>query len=247
MTQIGPYAAAPHRHKCASACARSKSHARSMLLVSGYSTTCRTSPTTRSSPITTCDDFRLERLDSTGLGASASWRMDFPLGRSLGRRGDHRARPAAPDRARGARRSPRADPDARRVPAGRRSDHEMTRVEYEFETRPRQSGGPAEGVARHARLAAAQGPPRAAPHGAVPSKTEPLQPTRSDRRLDRLPRSMDRVRKLPWLPAALVAAALVDRFSRSPPAARRRRRSKAPRASSSRWATPTTRCSSPGC
>ena len=41
------------------------------------------------------------------------------------------------------------------------------------------------------------------------SRTEPLPPTRSDRRLDRLPRSMDRVRKLPWLPAALVAAALV--------------------------------------
>src|SRR5687768_13490881 len=29
-------------------------------------------------------DFRLQRLDSTGLGASASWRMDFPLARRWG-------------------------------------------------------------------------------------------------------------------------------------------------------------------
>src|SRR5688572_25246463 len=30
------------------------------------------------------ENFRIGRLDSTGLGASASWRMSFPLGRQWG-------------------------------------------------------------------------------------------------------------------------------------------------------------------
>jgi uncharacterized protein YndB with AHSA1/START domain len=80
-------------------------------------------------------DFRLERLDSTGLGASASWRMDFPLGRF---RGDAAITELDPPHrivleGRGGRigRIPiRAE--YRLVPA----DHGMTRVEYEYETRP---------------------------------------------------------------------------------------------------------------
>ena len=102
-------------------------------------------------------DFRLERLDSTGLGAAASWRMDFPLGRVWGDASITELGSSPQDRARGARRSYRPDPDARRVPAGR-SGHGMTRVEYEFESRARESRGSPEGVPRDARVVAAQGP-----------------------------------------------------------------------------------------
>jgi uncharacterized protein YndB with AHSA1/START domain len=79
-------------------------------------------------------DFRLDRLDSTGLGASASWRMDFPLGRFWGDaaitevelpyrivlEGSSGRLGRIPIRA-----------EYRLVPV----DHGMTRVEYEFDTR----------------------------------------------------------------------------------------------------------------
>lgn len=80
-------------------------------------------------------DFRLERLDSSGLGAAASYRLDFPLGKQwgdaaitgldaphlvvlegrLGRIGRIRTRA-----------------EYRLTQA----DHGMTRVEYRFETEP---------------------------------------------------------------------------------------------------------------
>ena len=109
-------------------------------------------------------DFRLERLDSTGLGAAASWRMDFPARTGLGRRLDHRARSPSQDRARGARRSYRPDPDARRVPAGRGgSRHDACGVRVRVAAR--QSRRSPEGVPRDARLVAAQGPPGPAADG----------------------------------------------------------------------------------
>jgi uncharacterized protein YndB with AHSA1/START domain len=80
-------------------------------------------------------DFRLERLDSSGLGAAASWRMDFPLGRVWGDAAITELDP--PHRilleGRGGRigRIP-TRAEYRLVPV----DHEMTRVEYEFETKP---------------------------------------------------------------------------------------------------------------
>jgi uncharacterized protein YndB with AHSA1/START domain len=80
-------------------------------------------------------EYRLGRLDSTGLGASASWRMDFPLARRWG------------DAA-----ITEIDPPHRIVLEGRSGrigripmraeyvlvpiDHGMTRVEYRFETSP---------------------------------------------------------------------------------------------------------------
>ena len=81
-------------------------------------------------------DFRLERIDSSGLGASASWRMDFPLARVWG---DAAITELDPPHlivlegrsGRIGRIATRAE--YRLVPA----DHGMTRVEYRFETRPR--------------------------------------------------------------------------------------------------------------
>jgi uncharacterized protein YndB with AHSA1/START domain len=81
------------------------------------------------------DDFRLERLQSTGVGASASYRLDFPLGRQ---RGDTvittldaphlvvlegRAGRIGRIRTRAEYRLTEAD-------------HDMTQVEYRFETEP---------------------------------------------------------------------------------------------------------------
>jgi uncharacterized protein YndB with AHSA1/START domain len=80
-------------------------------------------------------DFRLGRLDSTGLGASASWRLDFPLGRVWGDSAITELDP--PHRivleGRGGRigRIP-TRAEYRLIPV----DHRMTRVEYEFETKP---------------------------------------------------------------------------------------------------------------
>jgi uncharacterized protein YndB with AHSA1/START domain len=80
-------------------------------------------------------DFRLERLNSTGIGASASYRLDFPLGRQWG------------DAVITALEAPhlvvleggvgrigriRTRAEYRLTPA----DHDMTRVEYRFETEP---------------------------------------------------------------------------------------------------------------
>jgi uncharacterized protein YndB with AHSA1/START domain len=80
-------------------------------------------------------DFRLERLDSTGLGASASWRMDFPLGRIRGDAAiteiDRPHRIVLEGREGRIGRIP-TRAEYRLVPV----DHGMTRVEYEFETRP---------------------------------------------------------------------------------------------------------------
>ena len=81
-------------------------------------------------------DFRLGRVDSTGLGASASWRMDFPLARTWG---DAAITEVDPPHlivlegrsGRIGRIATRAE--YRLVP----TDHGMTRVVYRFETRPR--------------------------------------------------------------------------------------------------------------
>ncbi len=80
-------------------------------------------------------DFRLERLDSTGVGASASWRMDFPLARTWGDAAIVEADPPhlivlEGRSGRIGRVATRAE--YRLVP----SDHGMTRVEYRFETHP---------------------------------------------------------------------------------------------------------------
>jgi uncharacterized protein YndB with AHSA1/START domain len=80
-------------------------------------------------------DFRLQRLDSSGVGAAARWRMNFPLGRVWSDATITQLEP--PHRivleGRGGRigRIPiRAE--YRLVPV----DNGMTRVEYEYETRP---------------------------------------------------------------------------------------------------------------
>ena len=80
-------------------------------------------------------DFRLERLDPAGLGAAASWSMDFPLGRV---RGDATITELDPPHrivleGRGGRigRIP-TRAEYRLIPV----DHGMTRIEYEFESRP---------------------------------------------------------------------------------------------------------------
>jgi uncharacterized protein YndB with AHSA1/START domain len=78
-------------------------------------------------------DFRLERLDSTGLGAAARWRMDFPLARVWG---DATITEFDPPHlivlegssGRLGRIKTRAE--YRLVPAG----NDMTRVEYRFES-----------------------------------------------------------------------------------------------------------------
>jgi uncharacterized protein YndB with AHSA1/START domain len=78
-------------------------------------------------------DFRLERLDSRGVGASASYRLDFPLGRQWG------------DAAITTLESPhRVVLEGRAGRIGRihtraeylltPADHDMTRIEYRFET-----------------------------------------------------------------------------------------------------------------
>jgi uncharacterized protein YndB with AHSA1/START domain len=78
-------------------------------------------------------DFRLERLDSTGLGASASWRMDFPLGHLWGDAAitelERPHRIVLEGRSGRTGRIP-TRAEYRLIPA----DHEMTRVEYSFET-----------------------------------------------------------------------------------------------------------------
>jgi uncharacterized protein YndB with AHSA1/START domain len=82
-------------------------------------------------------DFRLERLDSRGVGASASYRLDFPLGRQWG------------DAAITTLESPhRVVLEGRAGRIGRiqtraeylltPADHDMTRVEYRFETESEQ-------------------------------------------------------------------------------------------------------------
>jgi uncharacterized protein YndB with AHSA1/START domain len=80
-------------------------------------------------------DFRLERLDSTGLGAAASWRMDFPLGRLRGDGAitelDRPHRIVLEGRGGRIGRIP-TRAEYRLIPV----DHGMTRIEYEFETRP---------------------------------------------------------------------------------------------------------------
>jgi uncharacterized protein YndB with AHSA1/START domain len=80
-------------------------------------------------------DFRLERLDSRGVGASASYRLDYPLGKEWGDAAITELEP--PHRVvlegqlgRIGRIRTRAE--YRLVPA----DHDMTRVEYRFETTP---------------------------------------------------------------------------------------------------------------
>jgi uncharacterized protein YndB with AHSA1/START domain len=80
-------------------------------------------------------DFRLERLNSRGLGASASYRLDFPLGRQWGDaaitavEAPHRV--LLEGRAGRLGRIP-TRAEYRLTPA----DHDMTRVEYRFETEP---------------------------------------------------------------------------------------------------------------
>lgn len=80
-------------------------------------------------------DFRLERLDSRGLGAAASYRLAFPLGRQWG------------DAAIAALEPPhRVVLEGRMGRIGRirtraeyrltAADHDMTRVEFRFETEP---------------------------------------------------------------------------------------------------------------
>jgi uncharacterized protein YndB with AHSA1/START domain len=78
-------------------------------------------------------DFRLERLDSTGLGASASWRMSFPLARLWGDAAITEIDP--PHRIVLQGRSGRLGriktrAEYRMVPI----EHGMTRVEYRFES-----------------------------------------------------------------------------------------------------------------
>jgi uncharacterized protein YndB with AHSA1/START domain len=80
-------------------------------------------------------DFRLERLESRGVGASASYRLDFPLARQWG--DTVITELEAPHRivlegriGRIGRIPTRAE--FRLVPV----DHDMTRVEYRFESQP---------------------------------------------------------------------------------------------------------------
>jgi uncharacterized protein YndB with AHSA1/START domain len=78
-------------------------------------------------------DFRLGRIDSTGVGASASWRMDFPLARRWGDAAITELE--APHRILLEGRSGRIGrihtrAEYRLVPI----EHGMTRVEYRFES-----------------------------------------------------------------------------------------------------------------
>jgi uncharacterized protein YndB with AHSA1/START domain len=80
-------------------------------------------------------DFRLERLDSSGVGASASYRLEFPLGRQWGDAAitdlepPHRV--VLEGRA-GRIGRVRTRAEYRLTPI----DHDMTLVEYRFETVP---------------------------------------------------------------------------------------------------------------
>jgi uncharacterized protein YndB with AHSA1/START domain len=80
-------------------------------------------------------DFRLERLQSKGVGASASYRLDFPLGRQwgdaviTGLEAPHRV---VLEGSTGRIGRTRTRAEFRLTP----SDHGMTRVEYRFETEP---------------------------------------------------------------------------------------------------------------
>ena len=80
-------------------------------------------------------DFRLERLQSRGIGASASYRLDFPLGRQwgdaaiTGLEAPHRV---VLEGSTGRIGRTRTRAEFRLTPA----DHGMTRVEYRFETEP---------------------------------------------------------------------------------------------------------------
>jgi uncharacterized protein YndB with AHSA1/START domain len=80
-------------------------------------------------------DFRLERLDSSGVGASASFRLDFPLGRQWGDAAITLLEPPHRVVLEGrAGRIGRVRTRAEyRLTA---ADHDMTRVEYTFETEP---------------------------------------------------------------------------------------------------------------
>ena len=135
--------------------------------------------------------------------ASAS---TFRSARHVGRRGDHRARAAAPDRARGRSRAGSGGSRTRAEYTLTPADHDMTRVEYRFETDAGNAGRPAEGGARAARLAA---PRRAAGRcgrlAQVLEEGDRLRPRGPTRRLDRLPRSWTAVRKLPLAPRSRLA------------------------------------------
>ncbi len=62
------------------------------------------------------NDFRLERLQSSGMGAAASYRLDFPLGRQWGDAVITDLESPHLDRAGGQHRPHRAHPDAGGVP-----------------------------------------------------------------------------------------------------------------------------------
>jgi uncharacterized protein YndB with AHSA1/START domain len=80
-------------------------------------------------------DFRLERLDSSGMGASASYRLDFPLGRQWGDAAITDLE--APHRVVLEGRTGRIGRIRTRAEYTLTSaDHDMTRVEYRFETQP---------------------------------------------------------------------------------------------------------------
>jgi uncharacterized protein YndB with AHSA1/START domain len=80
-------------------------------------------------------DFRLERLASSGVGAAASYRLDFPLGRQWGDtaitvlEAPHRV--VLEGRA-GRIGRVRTRAEYRLTP----TDHDMTRIEYRYETQP---------------------------------------------------------------------------------------------------------------
>lgn len=80
-------------------------------------------------------DFRLQRVDSSGLGAAASYRLDFPLGKQWGDAAITELE--APYRVvleggtgRRGRVKTRAEFTLKQA------DHDMTRVQYRFETEP---------------------------------------------------------------------------------------------------------------
>lgn len=80
-------------------------------------------------------NFRLERLDSRGLGASASYRLAFPLGRQWGDAaitGVEAPHSVVLEGRTGRIGRTRTRAEYRLTEA----DHEMTRVEYRFETEP---------------------------------------------------------------------------------------------------------------
>jgi len=77
-------------------------------------------------------DFRLERLDSRGLGAAASYRLDFPLGKQWGDAAIIELEPpylVVLEGRLGRIGRIRTRAEYRLTPA----DHDMTRVDYRFE------------------------------------------------------------------------------------------------------------------